>query len=336
MQFNAFHRNVKQFFRAPILRHRLELGPQARERLLDRAAAGLEHLVRLGIERGPALEDAAQVVHRLAIAGVAGHRAGVALREHAAHVLLRRRPHPHGVALGEQQAEGRRVGDDAARRRDDGLREAPDRLLERALLVAPIGCRPVERMDLGEAAAGDRFDAAVQLDERHLPALGEQAAEGALAGAAQADQRDPLAPRRLVRRRAEQRRQRGPRLHQLGLGAAVQDLADHQPLGRARGLVADQLGERAVERLRELAQELDRCVADAHLDVGEVALGDVGGSSRGPCASARGADAARACARRARPGTGPSGRRRCGPGWKGPRSCPSGLRRAGRARRRAL
>jgi hypothetical protein len=43
----------------------------------------------------------------------------------------------------------------------------------------------------------------------------------------------------------------------------MQDLADHQPLGRARGLVADQLGERAVERLRELAQKLDRGVADA-------------------------------------------------------------------------
>src|SRR5205085_12059760 len=59
--------------------------------------------------------------------------------------------------------------------------------------------------------------------------------------------------------------------------------------------VADQLGERAVERARDLLQHQDRGVSDAVLEVGEMALGNTGGDrdrlARQAAARAQQADA---------------------------------------------
>ena len=66
----------------------------------------------------------------------------------------------------QQHVERRRVGDQAARRRDDRFRIAPDRFLQRPALVAAVGIRAVERVDLRETAARETLDLARQLDER--------------------------------------------------------------------------------------------------------------------------------------------------------------------------
>ena len=71
--------------------------------------------------------------------------------------------------------------------------------------------------------------------------------------------------------------ERQPGAAQLGVALAAQQLAQHQPLRRAGGHVADQLGERAVERVRDLLQHQDRGVADAVFEVGEMPLGDARG-----------------------------------------------------------
>jgi hypothetical protein len=63
---------------------------------------------------------------------------------------------------------------------------------------------------------------------------------------------------------------------QRGFVALFEQLADHQPLGRARRHVAQQLGQAALQRLRHLQQDQDRGVADAVFQVGEMALGDLG------------------------------------------------------------
>ena len=80
------------------------------------------------------------------------------------------------------------------------------RLVERAPLVAAVGVGAVEVVDLADAAAGDPLDLAAQLDERQLERLGEQPAERRLAGAAQADQGDAPAARRVAAVGAEQLR----------------------------------------------------------------------------------------------------------------------------------
>ncbi len=84
----------------------------------------------------------------------ARHRSHVALRDHALHVILRRGLEPHREAV-------RRAADKVA-----GSETMPPgvaitalgcdstRLFERAELVAPVGGRAVELVDLGERAAG--------------------------------------------------------------------------------------------------------------------------------------------------------------------------------------
>ncbi len=69
-----------------------------------------------------------------------------------------------------------------------------------------------------------------------MQVFGEQLAERRFAAAAQADQRNARAARAavLVRRaaRAEQLAERDAGAAQVGLGAAFEQLAQHQPLGR--------------------------------------------------------------------------------------------------------
>ena len=51
---------------------------------------------------------------------------------------------------------------------------------------------------------------------------------------------------------------------------------DHQPLGRARGLVAQCFGQRAVECLGDLKEDQNRRIAHAVFEVGEMTLRDLG------------------------------------------------------------
>jgi hypothetical protein len=63
---------------------------------------------------------------------------------------------------------------------------------------------------------------------------------------------------------------------QRGLVAVLQQFADQQPFGRGGGDVADQFGQRALQRTGHLQQHQDRRIADAVFQVGQVALGHVG------------------------------------------------------------
>src|SRR5204863_5263227 len=99
-------------------------------------------------------------------------------------------------------------------------------------------------------------------------ALGGLAAGGRLARAARADEGDPPAARRRARL-PEQGGERDTGAAQLGVAAAAQQLAQEQPLRRAGRHVADELGERAVEGLRDLMQDEDRSVAGAVFEIGE-------------------------------------------------------------------
>ena len=67
-----------------------------------------------------------------------------------------------------------------------------ERFLQRAPLVAPIRVRPVKRMDLRDAAAGDALDLAREFDERHPEIVREPRAERRLPRSTQPDQRDPV------------------------------------------------------------------------------------------------------------------------------------------------
>jgi hypothetical protein len=60
--------------------------------------------------------------------------------------------------------------------------------------------------------------------------------------------------------------------------AALQQLADKQPLGRRGRHVAEQFGQRALQRLGHVEQHQDRRVADAVLQIGQVPLRHVGGN----------------------------------------------------------
>jgi hypothetical protein len=88
-------------------------------------------------------------------------------------------------------------------------------------------------VDLADAAAGERLDLPAQLDERIAQVVRQHLPQRGLARPAQADQRDAVAAPAPLRRRAR-REQPGQRLAgaaQLGVAAALQQLADHQPLG---------------------------------------------------------------------------------------------------------
>ncbi len=79
----------------------------------------------------------------------------------------------------------------------------------------------------------------------------------------------------------------------VGLVAVRRAARGSAAIRATRRRIADQFGERALQRLRHLQQHQDRGVADAVFQVRQVALGDVGAPARQrPCASCRGARAA--------------------------------------------
>ena len=175
-------------------------------------------------------------------------------------------------------------------------------LLERAPLVAAVGVGAVEVVDLADAAAGELLDLAAQLDER--AARGRRRA--CWPSVDLPAPRRPISAMRRLRAGSpapvpNSSAERDARAAQLGV-ARCRAAARGSAATRAScvGHVADQLGERAVERRRDLLQHQDRGVADAVFEVGQVALGHVRGRARPPCASGRGARAACARARRGR------------------------------------
>ena len=167
---------------------------------------------------------------------LAGHRPQVALRERPGSCAPRASPAARRCSSGASsrlKVAGSETMPPASRSpprdsagsspRARGARSGGRRSRRRATWISP------------QAAAGDALDLAVQLDERHLP--GRRRACGRACDLP-APRRPISAMRRRARRRlagvAEQRRQRGPRAPQLGVAAAAQQLADQQPLGRAR------------------------------------------------------------------------------------------------------
>jgi hypothetical protein len=121
------------------------------------------------------------------------------------------------------------------------LRKHP---LERAPLEAAEGVLPVHVEHLAQLRAGFLFDFAVELHERHLQELRQLRAERGLACAAQADERDALARRRLA-------------------------------------VFLHQRFDRHAHGTRDLAQQQHRDVSLARFELREVALGHLGGSGEG-------------------------------------------------------
>ena len=144
-----------------------------------------------------------------------------------------------------------------------------DDALEAAALDAPVARLPVEQEHLGQADAGLALDLAVELDERAAAVLRERRAERRLAGAAQADERDALLARRFFV--AEVAHQAEHDVLEPMLGQALEEAAD-QPLLDGALAAVEQLGHGNAERARDAAQQQDRRVAFAGLELGEVAL----------------------------------------------------------------
>ena len=226
----------------------------------------------------------ARMRFRSSIASRAGrHRPHVALGDDALHVVFRVGLQPDRGAVREQQVEGGRVRHDAAGRGDHRFGVDLDRLFERAALVAAVGVLAVQRLDLADRCS--RRTSRSRGSARRTGSPGPRPAcwpERRLAGAAQADQRDARAALRALpwsppvpsSSPSATRARRS-----VGLVALLEQFADQQPFGRRRGDVAEQFGQRALQRLRHLQQDQDRGVADAVFQVGEMALGHVGGDA---------------------------------------------------------
>src|SRR5260221_8596649 len=260
-------------FDSPAARSESELrnrGLQLRQALLDRFACGVDDRVGLAVERIAAGEDAPEIVHRF---GVIRHRAGIALGQDPAHMLFRRGLEPHGETAGEQEVEGAGLGDEAAAGGDHRALVALDHRLKAAPLEAAERRLAVKGEDLAELKPAFALDLAVELDEGNAARGGETAAERRLAGAAQADEGDAVATP-LFHRRAEGIGEDIARLGKLHRRQALESLQEEGELDRTLGPVAHDVGERQSHRLGDLAQQDDRDVAVASLELGEVALRD--------------------------------------------------------------
>src|SRR5262245_38143357 len=163
-----------------------------RDILFGGAAAGQKGHVGLGVKRLAAAQNGDEILHR---ARAVGHRAHVALRHHAFHVLFRRGLHPDREAGREQKLERTRLGDDAARRRDHEAFVPAQHVVERLALGAPEGLLAEHVENLAQGGAAALLDLAVKLDEGQAEPLRGELAERRFAAAAQADQRDAVTAR---------------------------------------------------------------------------------------------------------------------------------------------
>ncbi len=164
------------------------------------------------------------------------------------------------------------------RRPSRSPREAPRRASPRARAVRSVGRRPGRRTR-GSRGRRSRRDASITRPSSTngtAEVVGEHPSQRRLARAAQSDERDARTALRPRRAGAEQFDQCAPRILERRLVAAGKQLPNLVPRGRARRLLADQFGDRAAERFRELPQQQDRRVALARFQVREMAYRHAG------------------------------------------------------------
>ena len=154
-------------------------------------ARGIEFGFGAGIVGAPGVQDRDEVGHG---AAVLRHRPKIALRHDPAHVFFRARLDPDRVGAAKQQRVSLGVGNDAARRGDDGRLVLGDHMLERAALLAAERRRTGHFNQIGNAGAVFLFDPPVEFDERPAQMPGEHPAERRFAGSPQTDQRDAPRP----------------------------------------------------------------------------------------------------------------------------------------------
>jgi len=135
--------------------------------------------------------------------GIAAHRPHVALGDHAVPVLARGGLQPDGAASGEQALVCARRSNQAARHREHAGAVMPQPVLQGFFFDPPVTGGAVQFEDLALGHAGALFDPLVEFGERDFEPRGEPPAQGALAGAAQPQQRDPQPRRSLDRKIAE-------------------------------------------------------------------------------------------------------------------------------------
>ncbi len=183
--------------------------------------------------------------------------------------------------MGQQQVEGGRIGHKAAGRGDDRLGMNLDGLLQRPPLVAPIGVHAVERLDLGDAAAGELLNLAAQFHEGKSQVFRQHLPEGGFACAAQSDEGDARTAACVVATGAEHLAHGGAHPMQGRFVPVFEQLAQQQPFRRGGGHVSDQLGQTALQRLGDLQQDQNGRVSHSAFQVGEVALRNVRGDGHG-------------------------------------------------------
>ena len=122
-------------------------GEQVGEAGFDRAPGGVDHRVGSRIERSAGGEDAFEIGHGFL---VVGHRAEVALRDNAAHMLFRRRLDPYRKTAGQQFVIGLGLGDDAAARRQYKSRVAAEHCVQGAAFGPAVGGLAGEGEDLAK------------------------------------------------------------------------------------------------------------------------------------------------------------------------------------------
>ena len=189
-------------------------------------------------------------------------------------MLFRLGLQPDRVERRQDQIEGQRLRDDAAAGRQHHQLLAREQLRQRGLLHAAKAFLAVQRDDLGDREPVLRLDLLVELDKAPADLLRQHPPERGLAGAAQADQRDA------GERGAAWRQRAAAGEHVLGLRdlarrRLAQEISDHRPIGHrlARG---DQVLEMRAHRACDTAQQHDRDIAFAALQLGDVAFGNAG------------------------------------------------------------
>ncbi len=224
------------------------------------------------------MQDAAQVVHGL---GVGGHGAGVALGQHAGHVVFGGGLQPQGEAVAQQILEVVGVRHQPAGGGDDGFGLGTHRLFQGPALVTAVGQGAIQRVNFTGAAASQGFHPLGDFNEGPTQGLGQQAPQAGLARAAQANEGDVVATVDGLGPSGQQLGQGHAHFLQIGFAAPAEGLANEQPLGRRGGDVAHELGEAAAQGLRHFQQDEDGGVAGAALQVGQVPLGNLGGLGHG-------------------------------------------------------
>src|SRR5690242_4346979 len=105
---------------------------------------------------------------------------------------------PDRVAGFQQALERGELGDQSAAGCDNRASPRAHDALQRAALIPAVGGLPEKIEDPVDAEIRLALDLAAEFDEIPAKTLGQQRAERALAGAAQADERDPGRARRTV------------------------------------------------------------------------------------------------------------------------------------------